>query len=102
MSDRQSYASLSAINQARDLNLGFGHAVWRSAFLAITDSLLGESESVGVTARRLGPVRDGRERWLLSFPRINAEVIYDPHPALIVSIIPPRSESAPELRVGQG
>jgi hypothetical protein len=93
MNDRPSYASPAAIAQARDLDLGFGHAVWRSAFLAITDSLLGESAAVRATARRLGPVRDGRERWLLNFPRLAVEVIYDPNTALIVSIVPPKADS---------
>lgn len=96
MSERQSYASSTAITQAREMGLNFSHAVWRQIFLAITDSLIGEQEAIGLTAHLRGPVRDGRERWELRFPRIHVECIYDPKTALVVSLLPPRaSESAP-------
>ena len=92
MSDRQSYANTTAIHQSREFGLNFGHAVWRSAFLAITDSLTGESEAIGLTAKLKGPVRDGRERWSLVFPRITVDCLYDPSTALIVGLIPPASQ----------
>lgn len=90
MPDRQAYASQSAITQSREMGLHFSHAVWCSAFLAITDSLLGEQSAIGVTARLRGPVRDGRERWSLVFPKLTVDCLYDPSTAMIVGLIPPR------------
>lgn len=87
--ENELYASKLAIHQANAAGLNLSLGSWREIFLAITDSVSGETKSM-VTAAFVGDVRDGGERWRVKMPAREFDVIYDPHSARVVLVIRPR------------
>lgn len=83
-----SYVTQSEINRAKAVGLNLSLANWREIFLAITDEIAREPPAASnVVAAFIGKFRDGGERWRITHPYWEFDVIYDPALARIVLVL---------------
>ena len=89
---RDAYVTGPAIDGARQRGFDFALSEWRDAFLAITDCLAADgsrSLNGSITSAYVGPLRDGMERWAVSYRGRRLDVMYDPRRALIFRVADP-------------
>lgn len=88
-SNRHVYRTDVAMDGTLSRGFDLSYADWRDAFLAIMDVISGEtlSSRTNVMATYIGPVRDGCDRWTISFSNRPIDLIYDPHRAMFTRAV---------------
>lgn len=85
----QSYSTEEACDGAIARGFDLSLADWRAVFLAMTDTLATDGEvslRSNITARFIGPVRDG-ERWTIFVNTRSFDALYDKHKAVVYRVI---------------
>lgn len=93
MSERKlapGYCTGAAVDGAYQRGFDLSARDWRAVFLAITDNLASDghrSDRADVTAEYVGPMRDGAERWTISFSSRRFDALYDPFRAVVYRVV---------------
>ena len=92
MSDRKlapGYCTTAAIDGAFQRGFDLSARDWRGVFLAITDHFADDgqrSDRSDIATDYVGPLRDGMERWTITFSRRSFDALYDPFRAIVYRV----------------
>jgi len=84
------YSTGAAVDGAWQRGFDLSGADWRAVFLAITDHFATDGKRCDrdhVAAEYVGQIRDGMERWTISFSGRQFDALYDPFRAVVYRVV---------------